>query len=133
MVKLFFAGVAVIIFAVVASFTAMFSPLLEGITNNLGGHPSSPFHSPIPQAWTDAVAGWLGQITPGQWLIGALGLSALLLVYALGNLVRHVLRQHKERRRAWADLRWRARVAAARHQEANKPPHHNPEPEPIWE
>ena len=120
MVKLFFVGVAVIIFAVIASFTAVFLPLLTGVTHNLGGNPSFPFHSPLPQPWVDWVDQQLGLATPVVWLTALYGLAALLLVYTLGNLVRYVIIRVKERRRLWADLRWRGRVSAAHRQAGSK-------------
>jgi hypothetical protein len=47
-----------------------------------------------------------------------LGLLALLLVSSVGALVAHLVRRWKEQRKRDAELRWRARVMAAREQES---------------
>ena len=116
MVKLFFVGTGVFVLAVVGAFAAVFTPLLAGVNRNLGGPPQSPFHSPIPQPWVNAAHGWLAQLTPSVWLVVALALVALLLVYTLGDLVAHLAKQWTEQRKRHAELRWRERVMAAREQ-----------------
>src|SRR2546429_5187682 len=118
MVKLFFIGIGVFVLLVVGAFAAVFTPLLRGVNSNLGGSPKSPFHSPIPQPWVATVHGWLGQATPTVWLYAVLGLLALLLVYMVGALVAYLVRQWKARRARQAELRWQAKVTAAREHEA---------------
>ena len=116
MVKLFFVVVGIVILLVVGAFAAVFTPLLAGVNRNLGGPPQMPFQSPVPHSWVTTVDGWLGQATPSEWLYVVLGLLALLLVYVVGALVARLVRWWKERRKRDAELRWRARVAAAREQ-----------------
>ena len=118
MVKLFFAGVVIVVLVVIGAFAAVVTPLMAGIDRNLGGSPQSPFQLPIPQPWIATVHGWLGQATPSVWLTAVLGLLALLLVYAVGAPVAHLVRRWKEHRKRDAELRWRARAMAAREQEA---------------
>ena len=118
MVKLFFVGIGIFVLVVVGAFAALFTPLLSGVNRNLGGPPRSPFHSPVPQPWVDTTHGWLAQATPSVWLTAVLGLLALLLVYTVGAFVTHLARRWKERRKRYAELRWRARVMAAREHES---------------
>lgn len=132
MVKLFFVGIGIFILVVVGAFAAVFTPLLAGVDRNLGGPPQSPFHSPVPQPWIDTAHGWLGQATPSVWLTAALGLLALLLVYTVGALVTHLVRRWKVHRKRDAELRWRARVMAAREQESASA-ESKAECETIWE
>ena len=118
MVKLFFVGVGIVIVVVVGAFAALFTPLLAGVNRNLGGSPQMPFHSPVPSSATSTVHGWLDLATPSVWLTAVLGVLALLLVYAVGTLVAHLVRRWKQRRKRNAELRRRARAMAAREQEA---------------
>jgi hypothetical protein len=132
MVKLFFAGVVIVVMVVVGAFAALLTPILAGVNRNLGGPPQSPFHLPIPQPWIATVHGWLGQATPSVWLTAVLGLMALLLVYAVGGLVAHRVRRWKGHRKRDAELRWQARAMAAREQEAASAAA-KAELETIWE
>ena len=132
MVKLFFVGVGIVILMVVGAFAAVLTPLLAGVNRNLGGPPQTPFQSPVPHSWVATVDGWLGQATPSEWLYVVLGLLALLLMYAVGTLVAHLVRRWKEHRKRDAELRWRARAMAAREQEAASAAA-KAELETIWE
>jgi ABC-type Fe3+ transport system permease subunit len=118
MVKLFFVGVVIVVLLVVGAFAAVLTPLMVGVNHNLGGSPPNPFHLPIPQPWIATVHGVLAQATPSVWLTAVLGLLALLLVYAVGGLVAHLVRRWNEHRKRDAELRWQARAMSAREQES---------------
>ncbi len=113
MVKLFFVVVSIFTLAVVGVFATVLGPLITGARGNLGGNPTAPFHSPIPQPVADLFGRTAAQTTPSVLLIGIIGIVALLGVYTMGTLVAHVIRRWKGRRQKWAELRWRGRVSAA--------------------
>ncbi len=112
MVKLFLVVASVFTLAVVGVFAMVFGPLIAGAKGNLGGNPTAPFHSPIPQPVADFFHSVAAQTTPSVLLTGILGIVALLAVYTMGTLVAHAIKRWKGRRRKWAELRWRGRVSA---------------------
>lgn len=109
MVKIFFAGIAIIVLVVVGAFAAVFGPLMTGVDRNLGGNPKMPFHSPVPQPVADAIRSLFGHVTPSLALTVVIALVALLLIYTVGALVGHSVRRWRERRDQLADLRRRGR------------------------
>ena len=123
MVRRFFIGLGLFILAVAGAFAAMFTPLLGGVGRNLGSSLRLPLHAPIPipQHVVDVIDGWLAQRTPSPWLVVALALVALLLVYAIADqlvytiadLAAHLVHGRAERRQRKAELCWRTQVTAA--------------------
>lgn len=113
MVKIYFAGIAVFVLAVVGVFSTVLGPLVAGADRNLGGDPTMPFHSPVPQPVAAFIGHTVSLTTPDVLLTGIIGLIALLAVYTIGTFAAQLIRRHRAHRRAWAELRWRGRVAAA--------------------
>ncbi len=116
MVRLFFAGLSVFVLVVVGVFSAVLTPLMAGISNNLGGSPHMPVHSPIPQPVLDMVSGLTAHVTPALVYTATLGVAALLAIYTVGACIGYHLNRHDAKRRRWSELRFRARMIAARHQ-----------------
>lgn len=117
MAKLFFIGMAIFAFVVMGAFSALFSPLMVGVDRNLGGQPRMPFQTHLPAPVVSAMHNAAAQMTPQLMLTAALGLAALLIVYAIGALCGHYVGLFARYRRRWAEARWRARASAARHQQ----------------
>lgn len=113
MVKGFLVIATVVTLAVVGVFSIVFGPLIAGARGNLGGNPTTPFHSPIPQPVADLFHSAAAQTTPSVLLTGVLAIVGLLVIYTLGTLVAHAIRRWRGRRRRFAELRWRGRVSAA--------------------
>ena len=114
MTKLFFLGIAIFALIVTGVFSAVMAPLMLGVNHNLGGSPQSPFHATVPGPVTSTAHGLLAQATPQVILTGLLGLAALLLIYSIGNFIRHGFLRHDKTRALRADQRRRARVTASR-------------------
>ena len=114
MVKLLFAGIVIFALLVVGAFAAIFSPIWSGAVKNLGGQPTLPFTSPVPQPVMDAVHLVWKQATPEMVATILYGIIALLIVYTFGNMISYTVRRWKGRQALWIELRRRARVTAAR-------------------
>lgn len=117
MAKVFFIGMAIFAFVVMGAFSALFSPLMVGVDRNLGGQPRMPFQTRLPAPVVGALRHAAAQMTPQLLLTAALGLAALLIVYAIGALCGHYVGLFAKHRRRWAEARWHARASAARHQQ----------------
>ncbi len=113
MVKLFLGAAAIFTLAAAGVFTAVFGPMIAGANRNLGGSPTTPFHSPLPQPIVTLFTNTAAQTTPSILLIGIIAIIALLAVYTIGTFIGHGIRRWKGRRQRWAELRWRGRVSAA--------------------
>ncbi len=132
MVKLFIVVVTVFTLTVAGVFAMVLGPLVSGARGNLGGNPTAPFHSPLPQPVVDLLKSTAAQTTPAVLLTGVLAIVALLVIYTLGTIVAHVIRRWQGRRRAWAELRWRGRVSAALRRSTPSSARGNAEFESMW-
>jgi len=132
MVKLFLVAAAIVTLAAVGVFTAVFGPLMAGANHNLGGNPTTPFHSPLPQPVVTLFNNTAAQTTPSVLLIGIIAIVALLSVYTIGTFIAHGIRRWKGRRQRWAELRWRGRVSASLRKSTPTAAHSKAEFESMW-
>jgi hypothetical protein len=114
MTKLFLIVIAIITLVAVGAFAAVVNPLMGGVTQNLGGPPKSPFHSPVPQSFVDAVLSPIQHASFTTWLIVACAVGALMLLHSLNSLLGQRLNVAKEEQARTVELRRRARMALAR-------------------
>ncbi len=132
MVKLFVVVVTVFTLTVVGVFTMVLGPLVAGARGNLGGNPTAPFHSPLPQPVVDLFKSAAAQTTPAVLLTGVLAIVSLLVIYTLGTIIAHIIRRWRGHRREWAELRWRGRVSVALRRSTPSSPRGNAEFESMW-
>jgi hypothetical protein len=120
MTKLFLIVIGIITLVAVGAFAAVVNPLMDGVTQNLGGPPRSPFHSPVPQSFVDAVLSPIQHASLTTWLIVACAVGVLMLLHSLNSLLGQRLNVAKEEQARDAELRRRARMAMARQRQQSE-------------
>jgi len=119
MTRLFLILIGAVTLLAVGAFSAIVNPLMGGVTQNLGGTPQPPFHSPVPQPIVDAVLSPIRHATPLTWLIIAAAIGVLMLLQSLNSLIGQRINVLKGQQAEKAELRARARLIIARkHQQA---------------
>lgn len=120
MTRLFLIVVGIVTLAAVGAFAAVVNPLMGGVTQNLGGPPKSPFHSPVPQSFVDTLLSPIQHAGLTTWLIIACAIGVLMLLRSLNVLLGQRLNVAKEERARTSELRRRARMALARQRQQAK-------------